>query len=357
MRTSTLVRATSRSADPKAGISADLDALAAYVTSLNTFASSPLRNSDGTLTTDAQAGKQIFRDQNCAQCHSGAAFTESGAATLRNIGTIKPSSGSRLGGPLTGIDTPTLRDVWATAPYLHDGSAATLGDAVRAHNTVSITDSDLSKLVAYLQQIGGDESAAPSPAVPGLVAAYSFNEGTGTAVGDASGMGNPGTAANTTWTTSGKFGSALVFNGSNALVTVPDSASLRLTTAMTLEAWVYPAANSSAWRDVIYKGDDNYYLEGTSWSGPPAAGGTFKSSPLYGTAALPLNTWSHIAVTYDKANIRLYVNGTQVAQRRGDGQYGDLEQPAADRWRQHLRSVLQRSHRRSARLQPRPLGH
>jgi YVTN family beta-propeller protein len=150
--------------DLKAGISADLDALAAYVTSLNTFTSSPLRNSDGTLTTDAQAGKQLFRDMNCAQCHSGTAFTESGAATLRDIGTIKPSSGQRLGGPLTGIDTPTLRDVWATAPYFHDGSAATLGDAVSRHNGVSITGSDLTKLVAYLQQIGSDEASAPVPA-------------------------------------------------------------------------------------------------------------------------------------------------------------------------------------------------
>ena len=56
---------------------------------------------------------------------------------------------------------PTLRDVWATAPYLHDGSAATLGDAVRAHNGVSVTDADLANLVAYLQQIGAEESAAP----------------------------------------------------------------------------------------------------------------------------------------------------------------------------------------------------
>ena len=145
------------------GISTDLDALAAYVASLNTFASSPLRNSDGTLTTDAQAGKTVFRDMNCAQCHSGTAFTESGAATLRDIGTIKPTSGQRLGGPLTGIDVPTLRDVWATAPYLHDGSAATLADAVTRHNGVSITGSDLTKLVAYLQQIGSDETSAPAP--------------------------------------------------------------------------------------------------------------------------------------------------------------------------------------------------
>ena len=75
------------------------------------------------------------------------------------------------------------------------------------------------------------------------MAAYGFNEGTGTAVSDASGTGNAGTASATTWSTGGKFGSALVFNGSSSRVSVPDSPSLRLTTAMTLEAWVYPGVN------------------------------------------------------------------------------------------------------------------
>ena len=37
-----------------------------------------------------------------------------------------------------------------------------------------------------------------------------------------------------------------------------------LTTAMTLAAWVKPSTVTSAWRDVIYKGNDNYYLEATS---------------------------------------------------------------------------------------------
>ena len=149
--------------DPKTGLSADLDALAAYVASLDTFASSPNRNADGTLTIDAVAGKAIFQSSNCAQCHSGTAFTESGAATLRDIGTLKPASGQRLGGPLAGLDTPTLRDVWATAPYFHDGSAATLSDAVRAHSGVTLTDSDLAKIVAYVSQIGGQEISAPLP--------------------------------------------------------------------------------------------------------------------------------------------------------------------------------------------------
>ncbi|MGE5057514.1 MAG: hypothetical protein ACM3WP_25410, partial [Acidobacteriota bacterium] len=119
-------------------------------------------------------------------------------------------------------------------------------------------------------------SATTQATVPGLVAAYSFNEGTGTTVGDSSGSGNTGTVANATWTTSAKFGNALVFNGSSSLVTINDSGSLHLTTAMTLEAWVNPSTVSSAWRDVIYKGDDNYYLEGTSSnSSRPAGGGTW----------------------------------------------------------------------------------
>ena len=168
--------------DPKAGVSADLDALAAYVTALNSFAASPYRNVDGTLTPAAQAGKTIFQNQNCAQCHSGVAFTDSSNLIFRNVGTIKPSSGNRLGVPLAGIDTPTLRDTWATAPYLHDGSAATLGDAVRAHNGVALTDSDLSQLVAYLSQIDAAETTAPSVLGSGQILREWWSNLSGTAI-------------------------------------------------------------------------------------------------------------------------------------------------------------------------------
>ena len=50
----------------------------------------------------------------------------------------------------------------------------------------------------------------------------------------------------------------------------------------------------------------------SSDSGRPATGGRLQPS-LYGTSALPLNTWSHLAATYDGATLRLYVNGVQVA--------------------------------------------
>ena len=159
-------------------------------------------------------------------------------------------------------------------------------------------------------------SATTLATTPGLVAAYSFNEGSGTTVADSSGNGNVGTISGATWTGAGQYGSALVFNGTSALVTISNSASLQLTTAMTLEAWVNPSVVNSAWRDLIYKGNDNYYLEGTSTaSGVPAGGGTFggANANAYGTAALPVNAWTHLALTYDGATLRLYTNGVQVS--------------------------------------------
>jgi hypothetical protein len=152
--------------------------------------------------------------------------------------------------------------------------------------------------------------------IPELVAAYAFDEGTGTTVADLSGNGHTGTIVNATWATTGKYGSALQFNGGNAKVSIPDAASLRLTTGMTLEAWVNPSAVTSLWRDVIYKGNDNYYLMATTnLDGLPAGGGTFAGTTisLLGTSLLPLNTWTHLAATYDGTMLRLYVNGTPVA--------------------------------------------
>ena len=109
----------------------------------------------------------MFADRNCAACHGGTPFTRARRGPPSNIGTIKPTSGQRLGGALTGIDVPTLRDVWATAPYLHDGSAATLEAAVRAHSGVVISDADLAPLVAYLREIGREEASAPVRAASG----------------------------------------------------------------------------------------------------------------------------------------------------------------------------------------------
>ncbi len=155
----------------------------------------------------------------------------------------------------------------------------------------------------------------PYVTFPGLVAAYSFDEGSGTTVFDASAYGNNGTISGATWTNSGMYGDGLVFNGTNAMVTINNSSSLELTTEMTLEAWVYPTAVSGVWRDVIYKGSDDYYLSGTSDPNEfPAIGGTFGTNDLQllGKKVLAVNKWTYLAATYDGTTLWLYTNGVQA---------------------------------------------
>ena len=91
---------------------------------------------------------------------------------------------------------------------------------------------------------------------------------------------------------------------------------------MTLEAWVDPASVSSAWRDVIYKGNDNYYLMGTTdHSGVPAGAVAVagSSAHAYGAGSLATNSWSYLAATYDGTALRLYVNGTLAASQAASG--------------------------------------
>ncbi len=163
--------------DAKAGVSADLDALAAYVASLTTNGDSPHRAADGSMTLQGRAGQAVFNERNCMQCHSGAQFTDSALNVFRNIGTIKSSSGQRLGGPLPGFDTPTLLGLWNAAPYLHDGSAATLSEAVSAHNGVNLTPQQMSDLVAFLNQLD-DAGIAPEPSIINWTAPTAISYGT-----------------------------------------------------------------------------------------------------------------------------------------------------------------------------------
>src|SRR6267378_538550 len=155
----------------------------------------------------------------------------------------------------------------------------------------------------------------------GLVGAYSFNEGSGTTVADASGNGNTGTNVSTVWTATGKYGGGLSFNGTSSYVDLGNRPMLQMTGSMTLSAWVLATANPVDDGQIIAKSD----------SGSGKAGWQFKTSPdtgphtfaiavsangssvvqRYSKTVRALNTWYHVAGVYNASarTLNIYVNG------------------------------------------------
>ena len=150
----------------------------------------------------------------------------------------------------------------------------------------------------------------------GLVAAYSFDEASGTVLVDSSGNANNGTLVNgASWSTTARFGTAVNFDGVNDRIDIPDSNTLDLVSAMTLEAWVRPAANSG-YRTVVLKevpGELSYSLYAADSDHGTRPSGWVRvaqpSSFADGTGSLPLNAFTHLAVTYNGTALVLYVNG------------------------------------------------
>lgn len=125
------------------------EAMDAYIKSLRPVPSPYLVN--GKLSRAARRGETVFhsKETGCAQCHPGPLFTD---LQSYDVGTR-----GRFDQPGDVFDTPTLIELWRTAPYLHDGSAATLRDVLTTANpddkhgkTSHLTADQLNDLIAYL---------------------------------------------------------------------------------------------------------------------------------------------------------------------------------------------------------------
>ena len=302
--------------DRKSGVSADLDALAAYVGSLGRFAPTPYRNTDGTLTAAAVAGKALFSSAGCAACHGGGTFTISATATaMKNVGTIQPSSGSRLGGPLTALDVPTLRDAWATAPYLHNGSAPSLTAAIQAHSGVTLGSTDLANVVAYVQQIGAEEL--------GALGIWRFDEGSGATAADASTSNRPMTLTNATWI-GGKVGRAIQLNGTNAAASTSAAAVVDTAGSFTVATWLR-LDSLTGWRTAVNQDGVNasgFWLQYSEAMGKKFSFTMHDVDSTTSAAVRALSTtlpvvgqWYHVAGVRDRAagTMKIYVNGVLEA--------------------------------------------
>jgi mono/diheme cytochrome c family protein len=124
----------------------DAIAIDEYLKSLKPVASPYLVR--GKLSRSAQRGRKVFGKASCASCHKGPLYTD---LQKYDVGT-----GRGLDKDVE-FDTPTLVEVWRTAPYLYDGRAATMKEVLTTHNpgdkhgrTSNLTDNEIRDLARFV---------------------------------------------------------------------------------------------------------------------------------------------------------------------------------------------------------------
>jgi len=152
---------------------------------------------------------------------------------------------------------------------------------------------------------------------------WKLDEGSSYSAFDTSGNNNTGILTNmdakSDWVT-GKVGKALDFDGSDDYITVADSSSIGVTSALTVSTWINPNVTigddaTSRW---LEKGDNYFLLESTidcSDGNSTNPGITFlvKQSNVNKcvktTQQILPGEWRHVTGTYDGANLKIYIDG------------------------------------------------
>lgn len=124
----------------------DAAAIDEYLKSLEPVPSPHLVN--GKLSDSAQRGRALFEKAGCASCHKGPLFTD---LKEYNVAAGNPTEQEQQ------LDTPTLVEVWRTAPYLYDGRATTIREVLTKYNpndrhgkTSELSQAEMKDLIEFV---------------------------------------------------------------------------------------------------------------------------------------------------------------------------------------------------------------
>jgi Concanavalin A-like lectin/glucanases superfamily len=165
--------------------------------------------------------------------------------------------------------------------------------------------------------------SSSGPCVPPPAGLVSWWSGDRTA-DDVQGTNN-GTLLNGASFRKGMVGPGFLFDGVNDVVQVGDTPSLKMTTATTLECWIYPTASRDECVIANREGEYEFgrFADGTiRWAFANTDPGWFWTTTGF---VAPQRSWTHIAITYENGLITTYGNGVQVHQYSGSGAIGDAD--------------------------------
>ncbi len=206
-----------------------------------------------------------------------------------------------------------------------DFAPASQGQVKNAFSFDLSYDIDADGLPGWWEQLYGLNPTSPVPSEG--EGWWKFDEGQGTDAANSAGSGYDGHLVNmatSAWVV-GKMGGALQFDGNNDYVRVPQSPPILQQAPFTLSGWCYvdadcPSDYPTLLSDMMLCGGvyAGYWL-GCDLTVPAAAGlvGDCNGYTYLTAAATIAGRWVHLASTYDGANMRLYIDGAEVAVQSG----------------------------------------
>jgi LruC domain-containing protein len=225
--------------------------------------------------------------------HHGAAVYDGAMMKLYVDGVLKAS------GSNTGMLHSSSSDVYIGNQNSINHFKGTI-DEVLIYD-VALTETEINQIYTSTPNPGNGESS--------LISYWKLDENSGTNTTDSHGTNN-GTITNASWGI-GVSGSCLNFNGTSGNVKVLNSATLNPVNSITMMAWAKTQGNLTC--KIAQKGDwDGHGIGQGKWDGWNVSIRTNDNTShlIHWGGGLPvINEWYHLAMTYDGATLKMYVNG------------------------------------------------